>query len=204
MSEQAIQHLTEAVERLALATDRLAAKIDFLVSRRTAFPSEPVPAFSEASSPVSAVGKVIELQRTPFPTEFVTYCALWCFRGLEEGPGRPPNFCFALASEKLSSKEPGVPDRVEKAHTAGFWAYIAVETRTVFTDKTLLPGLRTHHWIVLRSSRSQPFRTTSLKDLEALCNTKDKFLVLGTFDSLTEVEIFCLAARVAIPPLVAA
>ena len=120
MSEQAIQHLTEAVERLALATDRLAAKIDFLVSRRTAFPSEPVPAFSEASSPVSAVGKVIELQRTPFPTELVTYCALWRFRGLEEGPGSSPNFCFALASEKLSSKEPGVPDRVGKSPHSWF------------------------------------------------------------------------------------
>ena len=209
MSERDIQRLTEAIDRLSLTTERLTAKVDLLISHGTAPESQPVPVPSADPSVGSSEhfclrSQVVELHRTPFPKEFTNYCALWRFRGLEEGPGSPPDFCFKAASQKLSTKEPGLSDRVAHAHQAGFWAYIAVETNTVFTDKILLPGLRTHHWVVLRSSRSQPFRTTSLRDLEALCDTKDRFLILATFDSLTEVEIFCLAARTAIPTLLKA
>ena len=208
MSERAIQQLTEAVDRLVISTDRLASKIDSLLGRVGPTDTETadrVPSSAGASSSVVQVqGVVKELHRTPFPDQFVQYCALQRFRDIEEGPGRAPDYCFAKARELLSEKDPGCEARVRNAYWCGFWAFVAIETSTSFKEKTNLSGLRNNHWVVLRSDRPSAFRTTTLRDLKALCSFESEDLVVGSFDSITEVEIFCLAARQAVPALVSA
>ena len=112
MSETSLRTLTEAIERLVISTDRLSSKIDQLLSRETDRQSHSmvdpvVPEESQGTSvPSSLQGVVKELQRVPFPEEFVSYCALWRFRGAEEGPGRAPTYCLDRASSLLSTKEP--------------------------------------------------------------------------------------------------
>ena len=196
MSDQAIRALTEAVAKLSLTTERLAERVDLLLAS-----SPPAASFQSSPTPEYPQGTIRELSRNPFPAAFLDYCRSVSLRGPEDGPPDTPECCLALAKERLSGKEPGYQKRADFAFDSGFWARVALDTETEYKTCTLLQGLKSHHWVVLRSTHSCPFRKTSRGDACRLCNFRDPNLILATFDSLAEVEIFCLAAQVAIPIL---
>ena len=196
MSDSVIARLTEAVERLTLSTDRLAALLESQAGRPS---TEPLPEVR----PSSWVGQitVVELSRNPFPEKFREEVQRYSFRGVEDGPLPPLDCCFELASERLSQKPPGVTVRVREAYKAGFWAKCAIDTHTVHHPEQRSPQLRSVHWVCLRSSFPEAFRTTSKRDLERICNISDPFAIIASFESITEVEVYCLGARCAIPLL---
>ena len=145
-------------------------------------------------------GTVVELARTPFPQQFVQQTALQRFRGLEDGPGELPHFAVRFAHERLSNKAPGAEERARIAFKAGFWARIAIDTNTSYSQ-VQAQGFRNNHWIVLRSGDSLPFRTTTRRDFEGLADLSDPLLVFAVFDSLAEAEVFCLGASSEVPAL---
>ena len=202
MSEEAIRELTRSIELLVISTDRLSTRIDRLLSGQSSgSDSLPAPVIEVSPGvPTAEIGQVIELSKNPFPAHFTEYCLQQRYRDFGEGP-QLPDFALRFAQEKLSEKPPGSQKRARDAHWAGFWAKVAIDTCTTFHEKCLTPSGKISHWVVLRASRGAAFRTTTKRDLEALCDTKSETLVLGTFESLCEVEIFCLGAQAPIPPL---
>ena len=106
---------------------------------------------------------------------------------------------IVLALGRITTRPPGVVARAGRAFNGGFWAWIALETDTPYVQEHPLPYANNCHWVVLRSSHPEPFRTTALRDVGLLCDRSDPFLILEVFDSLTEVEVFCATARVDVP-----
>lgn len=190
MSDQHLIALTLAIERLTLSTDRLAQELQR--HRLVASASDsPVPPIAAASA---------EGGRVPFPSEFVNHCALLRFRGAEDGPGSVPAFAVLHCVEKLSAdKAPGPEERAKFAYRSGFWASIAISTRTGF-NQVQAQGLRNNHWIVLQSSIGA-FQVTSRREFGALVSLSDPALVYAVFDSLAEVDVFCLGASCIVPPV---
>ena len=186
LPRDSIDRLIAAIDRLTIATDRLTSQLQ-----------------GRNPTPVAATapGTVVEGARTPFPTEFQSFCALYRFRGVEDGPGRLPQYVYTYTREKLSNKEPGPDKRAEHAFQSGFWAAAAIDTHTPYNPAVGPSGLRQNHWVVLRSAHPGPFRTTSKRDFLSLAGAIDQNTVYGVFDSLTEAEIFCLAAQTPVPPL---
>ena len=177
MSDQNLIALTFAIERLTLSTERLAQELH-RHRLATSTSDSPVPPIAAAS---------VEGGRVPFPGEFVNHCALLRYRGAEDGPGSVPAFAVLHCVEKLSAdKAPGPEERAKFAYRSGFWASIAISTRTGF-NQVQAQGLRNNHWIVLQSSIGA-FRATSRREYEALVSLSDPALVYAVFDSLAEVD----------------
>ena len=137
MSDQNLIALTFAIERLTLSTERLAQELQ-RHRLATSTSDSPVPPIAAAS---------VEGGRVPFPGEFVNHCALLRYRGAEDGPGSVPAFAVLHCVEKLSAdKAPGPEERAKFAYRSGFWASIAISTRTGF-NQVQAQGLRNNHWI---------------------------------------------------------
>ena len=198
MSE--IERLTLAVERLILATDSLTSQLRNLSSASAAPSSSSVPVLDHPR-PVPCVVEIEELSRVPFPDRFVLESARVAHWGLETGPPELPSFLFERARETLSNKPPGVDSRVTSAYRAGHWARVAIATCTPYESRKLPKGHRAVHWVVLRSSFENQFRTTNRKDVDFICNSQDPDLVIEPFASLFEAETFCLAACCSLPAL---
>ena len=200
MSE--IERLTAAIERLIISTDSLANRINSLNPSTAAPSSSSGPAVAlDHPRPVTCVIELEELSRVPFPEQFQFETARTAHIGLENGPPEVPAFLLTKARDSLSNKPPGVESRVTSAYTAGHWAKVAIETQTPYEPRILSKGYRSVHWVVLRSTFESPFRTSSRRDLEIICDIQDPNLILETFASIFEVECFCLAARCSVPSL---
>ena len=182
MSDSSVSDLTRAVERLSLATDRLADRISS-DSAPVVPPTITLRAKSRASDPDLSHLIVLALGN----------------RGLEDGPCDLPSGVVDFCSSRITTRPPGVVARAGRAFNGGFWAWIALETDTPYVQEHPLPYANNCHWVVLRSSHPEPFRTTALRDVGLLCDRSDPFLILEVFDSLTEVEVFCATARVDVP-----
>ncbi|CAL1147639.1 unnamed protein product [Cladocopium goreaui] len=113
---------------------------------------------------------------------------------LRGGPGPLPGCCRQAAADRLSRKPPGADIRAEIAFAAGFWSNIAIETSTPYQPRALLQGTKKQHWIVLRSTFGEPFRTCTWREVQRICDTDHP-------ETLTEVEIFCFGASSPIPCL---
>ena len=194
MSDAVLERLILAVENLTIATDRLSGLL--------AQQSPPVPASEPASSTHSAGVIVLEeLSRVPFPQHFSSEVLRVRYRDISEGPGPIPSFVTDFCKERLSGKAPGIQERTRAAYHAGFWARVAIDTVTPYQPREIHSKLVKRHWIVLRSSFPDPFRTQSKKDVQNIVSLADPNLVCEAFESLAEVEVFCLAARSNIPVL---
>ena len=194
MSDEAIERLIASVDRLTLATSDLASAFAAQTSQPTSeAPNQPQP---------DTLALVIEeLPRTPFPEHFSSETARTRFLGPEDGPGPVPGFVFKFVEGRLSKKSPEVADRVKSAYSAGFWSSVALSTHTSYTPREAPVGLNKKHWIVLRSEHPNPFRTVTRRDFQRIAPLADQHLVCEVFETLAEVEVYCLAAGVPIPAL---
>ena len=191
MSEQTLAVLTSAIERLTISTDRLAEEIRQLRASTA----------SSSSQEAAVASTVVEWSRVPFPAEFTSHCALLAHIPAEDGPPEVPEFALLSCVEKLAAnKAPGPAERAKAAYRAGFWASIALRTSTSY-NQVQAQGLKNNHWVVLHCSNREPFRATTRRDFEKLISLTDPALVFAVFDSITELEVFCLGASSIVPPV---
>ena len=205
MSDQDIHRLIGAIERLTLSTDNLAQAIQDTQpgSEPAAAPSVPALESTASGSLVrdnTLVIRIEELSRLPFPAHFSDFCLYSRFQGLEDGPGPIPQFVWDFCQERLTAKPPGISVRVESAFQAGFWSKIAIQTDTVYAAREPFEFTTKRHWVVLRSSFEDSFRTTTWRDVGRICDPDDS-LIVEAFESFAEVEVFCLGASRPIPSL---
>lgn len=194
MSDESIRQLTLAIRDLTIATRTLTREI----ANR---PSTAAQASTEAAAPARIPILLGELSRLPFPDHFLWEETRLAHRGAEDGPPSVPSFVFDFARTKISNKPPGIQSRVEAAYNSGFWAKISLDTSTPYLSRQLDSGSVRRHWVVLRSSFGEAFRANSLKDFKAICNSEDPDLICETFESVAEIDIFCLGAGVTVPCL---
>lgn len=206
MSDQDIHRLIGAIERLTLSTDNLAQAIQDSQPESTPAAASSVPAL-ESTAPGTSVRdntlviRIEELSRLPFPAQFSDFCLYSRFQNLEEGPGPVPDFVWDFCRARLTAKPPGINLRVESAFRAGFWSKVAIETDTIYEAREPLEFTTKRHWVVLRSSFEDSFRTTTWRDVGRICDPDDSLLIVEAFESFTEVEVFCLGASRPIPSL---
>ena len=82
-------------------------------------------------------------------------------RGVESGPPDLPGFCISLAKSRLTGNWKA---RAERAFQAGFWAQVACDTCTNYTQPEPL-RLQSCHWILLRAvGLNHPKRFTRKSD----------------------------------------
>ena len=195
MSDEAIRDLTFAVRDLTVATRALTRE---LLARSPVSVAGPATGFT----PVPRVqSQILEGSRVPFPEHFASEGLRLLHRGLEDGAPEVPDFVFDFARSRISNKAPGLQVRVETAYKAGFWAKIALATVTAYQPRELPAGATCRHWVVLRSTFGDPFRANCLRDFRALCDVADPDILVETFESISECEIFCLGAGVPVPCL---
>ena len=186
MSDEAIERLIASVDRLTIATSDLASAF-------SAQPSRPTPEAAPDQPRADTFALVIEeLARTPFPEHFSSETARTRYLGPEDGPGSVPGFLFKFVEGGLSKKSPEVAERVKS---------VALSTHTEYTPREAPVGLNKKHWIVLRSEHPNPFRTVTRRDFQRIAPLADQHLICEVFETLAEVEVYCLAAGVPIPAL---
>ena len=188
--------------------------------------SDPPPSSAEITALTAAVReltlalqspepRVVELPTPPGHWEFVgteiedyrfaadLECRIAAQRNADEGPGDTPQILVEHATTKLTGKSPGPVPRARRAFTAGFWAQIAVATSTQYQVAPPLANLKAYYWVVLKCPA---FEGTGLfkarADFGRAIEDDVGGSVFEAFSSLTEVEIFCCAARVPVPRLV--
>ena len=202
MSDRSLAQLTFAIERLILSTDRLSSQIERLVSSQPSSSSQHTgPSVSTEPEGRQLLPSLDELSRVPFPDKFELHCLTARYRDIEEGPGPTPDFCLKAASDRLSNKAPGTAARAKEAFAAGFWTHTAIQTCTAYHPRELFAGTKKQHWVVLRSTFSEPFRTCTWRDVQKICDTNHADFVCETFESITEVEIYCFGAQAPVPSL---
>ena len=170
MSDQVVERLTFAVEQLTIATDQLRETI--CAERRATVRSileEPTPAVESLQSDITRDGFQIvieELSRLPFPDRFQEERIRQEFRGAEEGPPEAPSFLVPWLRTKITNRPPGVEARAEIAYRTGYWSKIAIDCQIPYTPRQLHQYCSPRHWVVLRSSYGEPFRTINKTDLK--------------------------------------
>ena len=201
MIEQSIDRLIQAVDNLRIATENLAQELR--ATRNQPEPAAAAPLISAlpVSSRPSSTVVLEELSRVPFPDHWLEELARQRYRGVEDGPPEVPQYVRDICTDRLSGKAPGPIARAEIAYRAGFWAKVSLTTHTEHRPREATKGLRNNHWVVLRSTFGAPFRTTSRREIDLICQSNHKDFVCEAFDSLTEVEVFCLGALENVPPL---
>lgn len=173
MSEEAIRDLTASIQALTLSTDSLTRVVQQLVDQRENSDSDQG---SESQFSIAAA--------SPLPPDQVV-----------------PRHLLLNCIEKLSNKHPGPDVRAQSAYASGVRAHSALVSGHQYVGRSPIKSLSTNHWIVLRSSRGEPFRTTSRRDFVRLCDSRDPHLIVEKFNSLTEAEVFCEGAHHTLPPL---
>lgn len=114
-----------------------------------------------------------------------------------------PQFCYDLAKHRLTGASIGFQARTERAFFAGREARAALRSGSNYTQAEGI-GLQLAHWILLRSSEiTSPCRVTTRRELNRLLGTGSSTVAIWeSFPSITELQIFCVAVGVPIPPLV--
>ena len=121
----------------------------------------------------------------------------------EEGPPDTPKACLDLARVRLGQNPRVTTDsRAHLAFRAGFWIQIAILTHTDYkhSHKVDLPSSQ---WICFRGEGfSFPVRAAKKRDIVRALLRLDQSTILVGFPSLTELEICCCGAGLAVPPLI--
>jgi hypothetical protein len=206
MSDQDINRLIGAIERLTLSTDSLRQAFRDSQPGSESAAASSVPALESVASGSlvrdnTLVIQIEELSRLPFPAQFSDFCVYNRFRGPEEGPSSVPAFVWEHCRERLSTKPPGISTRVDSAFCAGFWSRVAIDTETTYRPREPLQFTTKRHWVVLRSSFEDSFRTITWRDVGRICDPDDPKVIVEAFESFAEVEVYCLGAASPIPSL---
>lgn len=103
---------------------------------------------------------------------------------------------------KLSDKHPGVKVRCVSAFEAGQRARNCIDNDCPYTPRRKIQGCcKNRVWVVLRATLVDPFIAFSSEETySATGRQQDKLLILETFDSLAEAEIFWEGASKRLPP----
>ena len=195
--------LIESVDQLRVATEALIQELRAFRTRE-APPAPGYPADHSRRATGSADTIVLEeLARVPFPDHFSAEVLRQTYRTAEEGPPEVPQPVYDICSDRLSGKAPGPVSRATQAFRAGFWAKVAIQTHTPYHPPQVISGLRANHWIVLRSAFGEPFRTTSKREADRIARSLEdaENLLIESFNSITELEVFCFGALTNVPPL---
>ncbi len=181
----AVVELTVAVRALTTATESLTAALS----------SGPAPPGSCGSDSVIAIVKdSYEVE------ESAEVFALVRPRIAEEGPAEFP-ICLENRAERGLRHLCARPlIRAEAIFRLGFWAHIALATGTPFETEDLPEGAVAAHWVVLRSHFGTPFRVNSFNDLTGLLPIEERLDIVQKFETICELEIFCLGAGLKVPP----
>ena len=206
MSDQDLDRLIGAIDRLTLSTDNLRQAFQDSQPGSESATASSVPALESGASGSlvrdnTLVIQIEELSHLPFPSQFSDFCVYNRFNGLEEGPCPVPAFVWDYCRERLSTKPPGISARVESAFGAGFWSRIAIDTETTYRPREPLQFTTKRHWVVLRSSFEDSFRTITWRDVGKICDPDDPKVIVEAFESLAEVEVYCLGAASPVPSL---
>ena len=181
----AVLSLTAAVQQLTLATQSLASAIS----------TEGPPGTCSSDLAIAII------KDSYYIPEAVEVNRLFGHRTAEEGPPDLPDCLKEKVVNTLFyiSGDPGLRGRL--AFSLGFWAKVALETHTGFECDTPTTGSVVCHWVVLRSSYKVPFRLDNFPDFQRFVGTPTRDIVYQTFQTLCEVEIFCVGAGLPVPPL---
>ena len=181
----AVLSLTAAVQQLTLATQSLAAAIA---------PEDPPGTCSSGF----AIAIIKDSYYIPEAEEVERLCGS---RIAEEGPADLPE-CLKKKVVDTLFYISGDPElRGHWAFRLGFWAKVALATQTGFECDIPSSGPLVCHWVVLRSPFKVPFRLDNLPDFQRFVGEPNKDIVYQTFQTLCEVEIFCVGASIPVPPL---
>lgn len=192
MSDRAFESIAAAIRFLASAVLRLARAVESRGRAASEHPSESVGQIGPASgepdpaeqsssswSPVSPIADEPHRGDTFVPYHFRERCRL-----------------------SLSDRAPGPDVRALQAYQAGVRVRSAKDTDARYTPRVPFEGSKARHWIVLRSTPCDPFRTTCASGIsKAGIDRADPLLILEAFDSVTEASVFCDAAQERLPPL---
>lgn len=186
IDETTIQNLIRATEGLTLAVSALRREIS---EQREEEQKIDYWELVEDAAPLAVFGKEQS-------------ALLFASSEIEAGPPALPNCLKFLAEQRLSARGGGVLARAQRAWRSGFWARAALDTCTDYKREEEL-DLPSSHWIVLAApGTSSPKRTTRKIDCLKLLKEAGQGQVWESFPSLTELQIFCAAARIDVPPLV--
>eukprot|EP00438_Fugacium_kawagutii_P022744 Skav214758 [mRNA] locus=scaffold1230:82860:84742:+ [translate_table: standard] len=144
---------------------------------------------------------LVEEARLPFPEEVIR--PFWNearFHGLEDGPPGIPLECLSLAVDRIEGELGEVHQRATSAFRAGFWCDFALRTETHY--KRLIEDVEDRkHWIILyRNWPALHRRVTDIKSFQTALEVERNCVWEG-FATLAELTIFCVGARISIPPL---
>eukprot|EP00438_Fugacium_kawagutii_P020866 Skav209438 [mRNA] locus=scaffold805:196201:196767:- [translate_table: standard] len=185
MSEHLLHGLVLSVRALATAVDRLAT----ILENRLTPQSVSLPATGELDSePLEAGRGSPHFRHIDWPGESSEE---------EEVPEALVRYC----ERRFTITEPTPRARAESAYWAGYRARHCIRREVRYEPRERLPGLRHTHWVVLRSSTSDPFRVTTLSVVSNYVRAGDILLIQEGFNSWTEVEMFLQGAQRQEPPL---
>ena len=115
-----------------------------------------------------------------------------------------PQFCYDLAKHRLTGASIGFVARTDRAFQSGRLARESLRIGASYHQAEGI-GLQLAHWIVLKTpSSTSPCRVTTKRELNRLLghNKAGPAAVWEAFPSITELQIFCVAVGIPIPPLV--
>lgn len=144
---------------------------------------------------------LVEDSRPPFsPTLLEPAWNHQRFYGLETGPPETPDFCVNLAVASLEGDNNQVVSRARKAFTAEFWCKLALDTHTHYNRIEGQDFGEHRFWIVLSHNSRLNRRVSTERCLQCALEV-DRNSVWEGFRTFTELSIFCVGARIFLPPL---
>ena len=119
------------------------------------------------------------------------------FCGADTGPPELPEACYYCCRQL----ERGTV-RASRAFNIGFWAQVAIDCVVSYRAEPPYPGVEPSQWIILRGDHPLiPCRVYSEEEAIKLIRESEDPIV-DSFESLAEVNLFCLGASREVPKLV--
>lgn len=119
------------------------------------------------------------------------------FCGADTGPPELPEACYHVCKhlERGSS-------RAERAFRAGFWSKSAIDCHVPYTPEKPLPGVEPSQWLIIREDHSLiPCRVYTEGEAVQIIGKSDN-VICEKFETLAEVNLYCLGASIKVPKLV--
>lgn len=145
---------------------------------------------------------LVEEPRDPLPVPIIK--PIWdllSFQGAEGGPIELPRSLRDFALERIEGRADEALEKARQAFKAGFWCDIALSTHTHYSRLEEIAAEDRTHWIILY--RRFPLcnrRVTDLKSFQTALEVEPNCVWEG-FSTLAELTIFCVGARIRLPPL---
>ena len=116
-----------------------------------------------------------------------------------------PRYLSDLCQESLKSVASISPlERAQRAFTQGHLAWVARVTGLHYRPADAVPALPSAHFVVVvirGLGLSQALRTTTKREALRALAVQDDTAIIEDFPSFIEVQVFCVGARICVPPL---